>query len=496
MIIAMWQKSRDSSGLSPLLMRLFLWLTMSDPKFRSIPLRKGNIMPKSILLVLAFTILAIVVSLGARETQHKTQAASTSSVSDGEFVVHEWGTFTTFSGSDGAFLDFRPLAAGHSDLPDYVLDRLSLSPKLAVAQQLSKNRLRGRVRMETPVTYFYSDRIRTVDVSVDFPEGLLTEFYPPVREVLPAIDDANILGKGELIGNSSLNWGSVDIIPVSEFAKNIPNKALNEVITSRTVRSLVPHAANEQHYASARETDSAIVHVRNQKDTESHFEKFLFYRGVGKFQLPITTHFVNNQAVVSNGGALPITSCILIDINGDLIQAAKVERVEADQSVSFAGLQSMPLEQLASMVQQSLIAEGLYEKEATSMVETWKQSWFTENGTRVLYMLPGTTTDQLLPLHITPKPHSMLRVLVGRMEIMSPASEQAMIRAVSDSYTSRLAHHTRNSESQSNEAYSVPKAIIQFGRMAEPALARIMSLTSDVSIQREAEMLLKQIQSM
>ncbi len=95
------------------------------------------------------------------------------------------------------------------------------------------------------------------------------------------------------------------------------------------------------------------------------------------------------------------------------------------------------------MVQQSLVDEGLYEKEAASMVKTWQQSWFTENGTRVLYMVPGPTTDELLPLYVTPRPQEMLRVLVGRMEIMSPEDEQRMIQAVAASSKARAEHDAK-----------------------------------------------------
>ena len=56
---------------------------------------------------------------------------------EGKFIVHEWGTFTTFSGSDGAFVDFRPLVAEHKDLPNYVWDRGSFRK----GPTLSKNRL-------------------------------------------------------------------------------------------------------------------------------------------------------------------------------------------------------------------------------------------------------------------------------------------------------------------------------------------------------------------
>ena len=48
-------------------------------------------------------------------------------------VVHEWGTFTSFSGSDGVRLEYRPLL--DEDLPYFVLDRFlqSGTPNLWLA---------------------------------------------------------------------------------------------------------------------------------------------------------------------------------------------------------------------------------------------------------------------------------------------------------------------------------------------------------------------------
>ncbi len=189
-----------------------------------------------------------------------------------ELIVHEWGTFTTFSGSDGAFLDFRPLAAQHQDLPNYVLDRGSYSTNLS--RLLTKSRLWGRVRMETPVTYFYTDQVRTVDVQVDFPQGLLTEFYPPVTSFQPPIQEAQIFGQGETLGKSNLVWNKVDLIPPSQLAPNVENATLRNQLIESISGSLVPHAANEQHYAAARATDSAIVHFRDPKGNKAISKNF------------------------------------------------------------------------------------------------------------------------------------------------------------------------------------------------------------------------------
>ena len=49
-------------------------------------------------------------------------------VASNPLVVHEWGTFTSFAGSDGVNLEFRPLVT--NDLPPFVLNAASASGHL------------------------------------------------------------------------------------------------------------------------------------------------------------------------------------------------------------------------------------------------------------------------------------------------------------------------------------------------------------------------------
>src|SRR6266702_2530778 len=88
-----------------------------------------------------------------------------------KFIVHEWGTFTSFAGSDGISLEFRPLVT--SDLPEFVFDRAReanlFNQRFEAGDRsvyTSKSVVRSLQRMETPVTYFYTDRERVVDVMV------------------------------------------------------------------------------------------------------------------------------------------------------------------------------------------------------------------------------------------------------------------------------------------------------------------------------------------
>src|SRR6266404_514668 len=82
-------------------------------------------------------------------------------------VTHEWGTFTSVAREDGTAVEWAPLL-GPGDLPCFVTRD----------QQIRKVALRGLVRMETPVLYFYAQQPATLSIHVDFPHGLITEWYP------------------------------------------------------------------------------------------------------------------------------------------------------------------------------------------------------------------------------------------------------------------------------------------------------------------------------
>ena len=95
-------------------------------------------------------------------------------------IVHEWGTFTSIAGKDGLALDWRPLAATN-DLPGFVHDMAAPTIASGFRHDCPKCDLTGKIRMETPVIYFYTDRETDVTVRVDFPKGTITEWYPSVR---------------------------------------------------------------------------------------------------------------------------------------------------------------------------------------------------------------------------------------------------------------------------------------------------------------------------
>jgi hypothetical protein len=456
------------------------------------------------------------------------------STNNGPLIVHEWGTFTTFSGSDGVHLDFRPLR--DQDLPLFVMNRASQSGYI----WLGKSRIRTRVRMETPVTYFYTDRERTIQASVGFPQGLLTEFYPPVTSMAPAFNQELALeGEGEPIGNSSLAWGDINLIPMTSLRPEISDDRTASWMQDRFAQSILPDAS-DNHYAHARNTDSALVHVHRSapaKDVERNanllnaevsaellpwlsgagpganssgdglahvlpgdfFEKFLFYRGVGKFDVPVNViSQLNGRLTVSNLGEQPLRRMLLLNVTGGTLRYSFLSDVQPAESIQTTQPQTeVSLEGLRDIVKNELVDAGLYTKEAQAMVDTWTTSWFTEQGTRLFYLVPQELTETVLPLTITPRPDEMLRVMVGRIEIMSASQEQQLLTVLRRSAEQRAQMHA---ELAANGAGSpadlpLPTEFFELGRLAEPALCRLREICPDRTVQAEADALIRRLRA-
>lgn len=387
-------------------------------------------------------------------------------------VVHEWGTFTTFAGSNGIHLDFRPFAEQQSDLPAFVADRSNAS-----GSWFQKRLLRSKVRMETPVLFFYTARECDVNVSVGFPKGLITEFYPPVHSIEPPFDSQAATTTGEPVGNSRIDWGQVHLIPASQLNPPIESSVTRQAVHERLLAGLLPPAANFPHYHEARKTDAALVHWRSELG-DDHLERFLFYRGVGNFDLPLhltADHRGNIQ--VENRGNDTVRGLFLIRVDAEdsTIKMSHASRLEANSQQTMPAPDVASLEEVMTAFKESLVAEGLYTAEASSMLESWRDSWFREPGTRLFYLVPQAWTDSLLPLQIEPTPEKAVRVLVARSEIMTSADELRLLQELAA--TAKIPAESR----------SVSPTFLQWGRLAEPALTRLGQLTKDELIRAEIE---------
>jgi hypothetical protein len=319
-----------------------------------------------------------------------------------DLTAHEWGTFTSVAGRDGLAMKWSTLR-GTADLPSFV-------EHLSGAQ--FKAGLRGRVRMETPVLYFYSPRETTVSVKVKFSKGVITEWYPRASHVEP--DPAKFIVPDALFRSrrsGSIEWNSVTVSP--NLAPSFPHG--NQ-----------PGDDEPNQYYAARETSAAPLVVNAHGESgKAEQEKFLFYRGVSAFSPPISAMVSpQGQIQIRNLDPEEIPSVILFERRGDKLGYRMGGALPNEMKLDPPEL-TATFESLSRDLQDILTSQGLYPDEARAMIETWRQSWF-EEGSRVFYIVPGNFLNTILPLSISPAPAQTVRVFVGRLELVTPATTQAV----------------------------------------------------------------------
>jgi len=402
-----------------------------------------------------------------------------SSLAKEGYVAHEWGTFTSVQGADGVPLEWNPLTS--SELPGFVHDwsKPLGDPRRHLTGFLGKTAFRTLQRMETPVIYFYADSAQTVDVTVKFPQGLVTEWYPQVTEIGPSAvkprplltELDQLLGKTGWqprpgfasldtrlgIADSHIRWPEVRVRPAGKRLESEP---------------LLPMDQTGSHYYAARETGGNLLEVRTSANgavTTEH-ERFLFYRGIGSFPTPLHVSLAGdeNQVQVRNNGAEPLGHLVVLHVKDGKGECAYVDRLGAGEAKTATLGKEKSTDELGGLVDQisrrmikALTEAGLYPREAEAMVKTWRDSWFAEAGTRVLYVLPRSWTDQVLPITLKPAPSELVRVMVGRAELLTPAMERAVSKEI-----------VRFSEAGEQDRSEVVEATRQLGlgRFLEPAI--------------------------
>ena len=392
------------------------------------------------------------------------------------FIVHEWGTDTIVVGSDGSLQ--RGLHHEEEDLPGFVYDRLKAGTLIGSMPSESVT-----IKMETPVTYFYSPNPVLVNARVEFPKGVLTQWYPGVTIFKPVVAAAGSVRPPDLpavltdpaldpsfpfidvmcrekygtVSKGLLDWGNFSV----QARGAVPEKPL-------------PDAPLEKYgWSYARAVDSNLLEMPSGES-----ERFLFYRGLGDFDLPVTVRAEDaGKVTFTNGYSEPVAQVFLLNVNRD--HGAFVAHPEGvasnailtETAPSLDGAPSIDeyAQKLSEAVTTALDSTGLYHDEAVAMVNTWRRQWFRTPGVRALYLLPQSWTEQSIPLTIGPKPDATVRVMLIRVEVITKEQESADVSALA----------TFDSDASQGAAY-----FTALGRFAEPRLRRALQLSSSAAGQQ------------
>lgn len=352
-------------------------------------------------------------------------------------VVHEWGTFTSVQGSNGK----DQMGAYHEDekLPGFVHgfgdifrpfpifnppDDTSDCMKNIHCRVLSDNRITQR--METPVIYFYNSNAfssERVKIKVGFPEGVISETFPAPTSSLPS-NTATVLKNGEVVFDIHV------ATKLSDLSSDLP---------------IVPAGNIYEH---ARKVAANYVTV-GQGTRYPQTEKFIFYRGVGTFRGPVQTSSfydpnintsmtrVRNMNPTNGGDPILQMVAIHIDEQGQGVYQFMMSKTLSPghphiiDNNTLRSAARVPMTELKSAVVGMLTNSGLYDDEANAMVNTWEHGYFKTPGLRILYVLPRANVEQILPMTITPVPSDLLRIMVGRIEVLPKDEEISIMSEVS-----------------------------------------------------------------
>lgn len=359
------------------------------------------------------TVFASVLALLAPFATFATFAAD-------DLVVHEWGTFTSVFGSDGAVLPglevdeekLPPFVYAHDmerGFPQFKLEGAEAPLGLMFVKGMARPLKNVTVKMETPVLYFYSSAALDAKLSVGFKGGSISQWYPARSggEVLPTVrkvKDGPVLGG---IDFSETHRGAIEwkfrIEPRSddtEFEVMKPNE---------TATWLHPRAPK-----------SSLL-----RTPSGETETYLFYRGLGNFEQPIGFRVEGQQLLANSDREIPFL--LVLDSLGHAARVLFSGKPATTQTIALGTGEMTPMSQLRGEIYGDLHAAltdaGLFGDEAAAMLRTWWHSYFSQPGLRAFWVVPRDFTDEILPLEMTPKPARIERVLLGRSELLTPEFE-------------------------------------------------------------------------
>lgn len=362
------------------------------------------------------------------------------------YQLHEWGTFTTVSGSDGVLL--TGLQREEETLPPFVhahfgMENGQIQPTDGINRMFQRHGTLGftlpmskgfgkrpvsnvSVKMETPVIYFHSDKAFQASVKVDFEGGSISQWYPersggevppePKASVNPAklptpLEQWNIDFAKPYRG--SIEW-KVDVLSPEESSNTLTFKPKDSV---NWLRARVPGAN--------------VVRTSN-----GELENYLFYRGIGNFKPGLLTRVSSDEVLqMENQTSGDIPYALAFES-----RQGKVRWHELPTGISKGSTTAIAESQWTEVpegfpspiyqsLRKALTASGLTSAEADAMVQTWWTSYFERDGLRVFWIVPQAVTDRILPLSVEPAPEKIVRTLVGRSEVLRPREEQQWLAA-------------------------------------------------------------------
>ncbi len=298
-------------------------------------------------------------------------------------AIHEWGVFCVNDDTDFANAQLR---AEWDDLPSFAYGFIK---GRAVPVDWGALEIRDK-----PIIFFHAQEPIMVKLKIRFPGGMPGVWFPATeRPATYAFERQPKIG-------DFLAW-------------NLGIKQCPKTWTPK--HPSVPEVPDNHWISRTRQVKSDELFARysdNGRDVER--EKFIFYDGIFPQRRWLKIAVGDERISLTSHVKHPVYDITVIDRRGDMIRVSRVDKLDAGETIAELTFKEVSAKQFASeaadMLVKQLVAAGLFDDEAKSLVDTWKARMFETPGLNLFYRLPQTEYDAVMPMAITPTPDSVVRV--------------------------------------------------------------------------------------
>ena len=304
------------------------------------------------------------------------------------YELHEWGVFTA---PRGALWLQQDMIAEWQSFPAFFHGVLP-------GRQLA---YRGPVNK--PVIFLHGESKHPVQVTLQFTAGRPLIWWPPAEYPAAGIGDW---------GRAEENSLSFQVNLGEQLAEPMKVAKGHWVEDLRKVRS-TPFSG----YGSA--------WPEGRMDNESWTENFLYYDGLMKRPRPPEVERGEKGIILRTDSDHPWLDVLVIDrsVDGSKVSLGRLPEIaagERETAVPLAQADAAEVEALPAVLKRKLVAVGLHDDEAQSLLDLWSEGLFERTGLSLCYRLPEEVYDEWIALHCQPKPKKVVRVGLVLHEHLEP----------------------------------------------------------------------------
>lgn len=300
-----------------------------------------------------------------------------------DLVVHEWGVFRVHNDVEMANYDLRE---EWDSLPEFVYGQIK---GLNVPTHYGPVEIRRR-----PILFFHSPQPVELQMRIEFPGGMPGVWWPatfsPSREGLVQVERA-----------AALEW---------RLGVKAPPR-------NRAPKLAAPPEVPKDHWIERlREVKSdEVFAMYSENPLDVDREKFVYYDGIFPQGKWLKIDVRKESVALTSQVRHELLDVTVIDRTLDgKVRVGHIPKLAAGEVVSSVTFQEQPAKEFATTaaekLQKQLVDSGLFADESQALVDLWKKELFEMPGLHVFYRLPPEEYEKRLPLTISPKPKSLVRV--------------------------------------------------------------------------------------